>query len=239
MIQWAAFSDCTSLASITIPNSVNVIEVAAFISCPSLTNISVGVGNSIYSSLDGVLLNKTQTSLITFPAGRVGSYTIPDGVLTIADLAFYSCPSLSSVTFPASLTDIGDGFHFCTGLTNLTFLGNAPSYWSIAEGVGAGAAVYYYYGTVGWGELGIFGGLPAVMLGAPAPQVGTGSAGVKPGGYGFSLTGVVNQTIVVEASTNLAYWQPLWTNTLSAVSTNFVDPEWLNFPHRYYRARSN
>jgi len=77
------------------------------------------------------------------------------------------------------------------------------------------------------------------MLGAPAPQIGTGSAGAKPGGYGSTLTGVTNQTIVVEASTNLVNWQPIWTTTLSAVSSSFVDPEWLNFPHRFYRARSN
>jgi len=77
------------------------------------------------------------------------------------------------------------------------------------------------------------------MLGAPAPQVATGTTGVKPGGYGFTIGGVTNQTIVVEASTNLANWQPIWTNTLSAVSTNFVDPQWLNFTRRFYRLRSN
>ena len=77
-----------------------------------------------------------------------------------------------------------------------------------------------------------------MMLGAPAPQIGTASAGVKPGGFGFALTGVVNQTIVVEASTNLVNWQPLGTNTLSDASADFVDPEWFNQPHRFYRARS-
>ena len=77
------------------------------------------------------------------------------------------------------------------------------------------------------------------MLGAPAPQVAAASAGMKPGGFGFALNGVVNQTIVVEASTNLVNWQSIWTNTLSTVSTNFVDPQWVNFPRRFYRLRSN
>ena len=61
---------------------------------------------------------------------------------------------------------------------------------------------------------------------------------MKPGGYGFTISGVTNQTIVVEASTNLSNWQPIWTNTLSAVSTNFVDPQWLNHPRRFYRLQS-
>jgi hypothetical protein len=103
--------------------------------------------------------------------------------------------------------------------------------------VAAGATVYYYNGTTGWGPT--YGGLPTVMLAVPAPQVGTGSAGVKPGGFGFTVNGVLNQTIVVEASTYLTNWQSIWTNTLSAGSTNFVDPQWVNHPHRFYRLRSN
>jgi len=78
-----------------------------------------------------------------------------------------------------------------------------------------------------------------MMLGAPEPQIGASSAAVKPSGFGFTITGVTNQMIVVEASTNLVNWQPIWTNRLSAVFTNFVDSQWLNYPHRFYRTRSN
>jgi hypothetical protein len=53
------------------------------------------------------------------------------------------------------------------------------------------------------------------------------------------ITGVTNQTIVIESSTNLMSWQPIWTNVLSSTSTNFVDPQWVNHPHRFYRGRSN
>jgi hypothetical protein len=48
--------------------------------------------------------------------------------------------------------------------------------------VGAGATVYYYCGTTGWGPT--YGSLPTVMLFAP---IAPGSAGVKPGGFGFTL----------------------------------------------------
>jgi len=76
------------------------------------------------------------------------------------------------------------------------------------------------------------------MLGAPAPQVAAASAGVKPGGFGFTLNGVINQTIVVEASTNLGnpVWIPVGTNTLTGGSSYFSDPEWTNHPARFYRA---
>jgi hypothetical protein len=257
-----AFYYVTSLRSVTIPNSVTNVGGWAFYNCTGLTNFSVDAANSVYSSLGGVLFNKAQTTLIEFPGGRGGSYAIPNSVTSIGDQAFYYCTSLTNVTIPNSVTSIGgDAFRFCTGLTSVTigssvtsivtsafwdctsltsvtFLGNAPSGGvAMFDDVAPGAKVYYYYGATGWGPT--YGGLPTVMLGAPAPQVAAASAAVKPGGFAFTLNGVVHQTIVVEAGTNLVNWQSIWTNTLSTVSTNFVDPQWVNFPRRFYRLRSN
>jgi hypothetical protein len=132
----------------------------------------------------------------------------------------------------------------CTKVTNFTFLGHAPALVpyptnSLAgrwfANVGAGAKAYYNCGTTGWGTT--YGGLPTVML--CAPQFGPGSAGMKPGGFGFTLNFLTNQTIVVEASTNLVNWQPIWTNTMPGASADFVDPEWLLHSNRFYRARSD
>jgi hypothetical protein len=233
-----AFSRCTNLTSVTIPSSVTTIGVLAFLQCTSLTNFSVDAANSVYSTLDGVLFNRTQTTLIQFPGGRGGSYVVPNSVTNIGNYAFYGRINLTSVTIPDGVANIGvSAFSLCTHLTKFTFLGNAPFFGGYFESVGVGATVYYYYGTTGWGQL--YGDLPTVMLGAPAPQVATGSPGVKPGGFGFTVGGVVNQTIVIEASTNLTTWQPVWTNLLSARLVNFVDPEWQNYPRRFYRARSN
>lgn len=233
-----AFYYCGKLTSVSIPNSVTTIG-STFYYCSRLTNYSVNAASSVFSSLDGALFNKAQTVLIQFPEGRSGSYVIPNSVIAIGSTAFYLCASLTNVTVPDSVTDIGfSAFYYCSNLTDLTFLGNAPILnGTVFYGVPGSATVYYYYGTSGWGTT--FGGLPAIMLGAPAPQVGTASAGMKPGGFGFTITGVVNQTIVVEASTDLLHWQPIWTNTLSEVSPGFVDSQWQNYPHRFYRLKSN
>jgi len=103
------------------------------------------------------------------------------------------------------------------------------------DGVAANA-VYYYYGTSGWGAT--YGGLPAVGLFMPPQISGVGSnVGVPSGNFSFTITGVSGQTIVVEASTNLVNWQPVWTNTLSGTSANFTDPQWKNYPSRFYRAQ--
>jgi hypothetical protein len=69
-IEGGAFGYCTHLTDVTIPNSVATIGLKAFESCSSLLAITVDPLNSAYSSVDGVLVNKSQTTLIQFPGGQ-------------------------------------------------------------------------------------------------------------------------------------------------------------------------
>ncbi len=72
------------------------------------------------------------------------------------------------------------------------------------------------------------------------PQVvGGESFGVRSNGFGFTITGTANQSVVVEACTNLAVplWTPVETNTLTEGQFRFNDPDWTNYPVRFYRLR--
>ena len=104
-----AFSNCTSLITITIPNSVTTIEGSAFYGCTSLTSIIIP--NSVTTIGDGVFYGCTSlTSII-----------IPNSVTTIGDGAFIGCTSLTSITIPNSITTIGNSFfYYCTSLTMIT-----------------------------------------------------------------------------------------------------------------------
>jgi hypothetical protein len=147
-----AFYQCTSLNSVTIGNSVTSIGDEAFYRCASLVSIDVSVDNSNYSSVDGVLFNKNQTTLVQYPGGKSGTYVIPASVTSIVDKAFAYCTSLTSInisegvtsigdwTFadctslidiiiPASVTSIGDeAFSRCTALERIDFKGNLPTF---------------------------------------------------------------------------------------------------------------
>ncbi len=102
-----AFSGCSGLTSVTIPNSVTSIGESAFDYCSDLTEINVDENNTAYSSIDGVLFNKSQTELVCYLGGKQGAYTIPNSVTSIGGSAFSGCKGLTSVTIPNSVTSIG------------------------------------------------------------------------------------------------------------------------------------
>lgn len=116
-----AFYGCTALTSVTIPDSVKIIGGCAFGGCTALTSFAVDTANPKYSSLDGLLFNKEQTTLILCPCGKNGTCTIPDGVTNIGFGAFAECTALVRVTLPDSVITIGDfAFCECTRLTSVT-----------------------------------------------------------------------------------------------------------------------
>ena len=64
--------------------------------------------NAWFTSVDGVLFNKDQTTLIAYPGARSGSYAVPGTVTNIADEAFAYSQGLSGVELPASVASIGE-----------------------------------------------------------------------------------------------------------------------------------
>ena len=105
-----AFFQCTSLAGATIPGSVTNIGPGPFVDCQSLTVISVSASNLDFFSTNELLFNKSQTSLIQYPGGIGGSYTLP-----------------------AAVTNVGEAFIGNT-LTNLS-VNSASLYYSGTNGV--------------------------------------------------------------------------------------------------------
>ena len=100
-IEALAFDGCAGLASITIPNSVTEISTCAFDDCKRLIEIKVSSDNKVYASVQGVLFNKQKTKLISYPRGKVGSYSIPKSVMEFEDFAFDGCSRLTAIEVDA------------------------------------------------------------------------------------------------------------------------------------------
>ncbi len=138
----SAFSDCTSLASVDIPEGVTSIGDCAFEGCTSLTSITVAPGNSVYDSRQGcnaIIETKTNTlvtgcrntvipesvTCIGYNAFRgcyaLESIDIPEGVTSTGDKAFMGCSSLTSISLPKGVTRISNcAFMDCRSLTSIS-----------------------------------------------------------------------------------------------------------------------
>ncbi len=122
-----AFAGCTSVTDFTLGSSVSQLGTGVFTGCSSLQNINANSANGNYSSLNGVLFSFDKLTLIQYPAGRIGSYEIPSQVKTIGMSAFLSCVGLQSVIIPPATTSIqSSAFGSCSGLTQVT-IGHADS----------------------------------------------------------------------------------------------------------------
>jgi len=79
--------------------------------------IDVDLKNPNYESIDGVLIDKVNNTLVQFPAGKNGAYTIPSFIKTIRTCAFQGCDKLESVSIPDNVTSIKDNaFQHCKNL---------------------------------------------------------------------------------------------------------------------------
>ena len=129
-----AFAFCESLARIALPNSVTFIDASPFVGCSQLQTIQVSPDHPVFATIDGVLFEKAEKKLVCYPAGLAAvAYTIPDGVLSIGDNAFYGCDNLAIIFIPDGVTSIGDGaFTGCSKLTRIiipnsvTSIGTSP-----------------------------------------------------------------------------------------------------------------
>ena len=116
----SAFYDCSSLKSITIPDSVTEIDNYAFSYCKSLVSITIP---------DGV----TRISDWAFwYCSSLTSITIPNSVTSIGRWAFWDCSSLASITIPSGVTSIGySAFENCISLTAINVATGNQNYVSV------------------------------------------------------------------------------------------------------------
>ena len=128
-----AFSECTRMESITIPNGVTHIGTYAFYNCQSLTSITIPTS---VTSIDGWAF---------YSCRGLNTVTIPQGVTSIGYCAFYECRNLTRVVIPNSVTSIGaSAFSSCNNLDSVVYCGTQEQWKAVRKDTNA----LFSYGTV-------------------------------------------------------------------------------------------
>lgn len=128
-ITTGAFKGCTSLVTVSIPNTIVSIDESSFEGCTKIKSFTVRDEGSLepkYSSLEGTLVGKDRDgsiSIIAIPLATTGAYTVPSGVEKIPQNAFKSMSGLTQVYIPTSVVKVEKyAFTSCSKLTEITFL---------------------------------------------------------------------------------------------------------------------
>ena len=128
-IQKDAFNKCTSLTEIGIPSTVTTIDPTGFQQAEKLERFDVNKNNTVYSSVDGFLLSKDKTKLVSFPPAKAGTYytLLPPTIETIGAQAFYAINKLENITIPEKVNRIEKfAFDQLVNLNTIAFLGKHP-----------------------------------------------------------------------------------------------------------------
>ena len=122
----AVFNKCSNIKTISFDGGIINIDLSSlFVNCFGITAVNVPSGNTIYASQNGVVFDKAMTTLLFYPRGKNGSYSIPAGITKVADSAFKQSRSLTSVTIPNSIKEIGgNAFKYCTNLKSVSLPGS-------------------------------------------------------------------------------------------------------------------
>ena len=128
-----AFSNCSGLESVYIPETVKSIGSSAFKGCSKLSSVSIEgegletIGNQAFmecSSLTEITIPRSVTAIyqnVFSGCIRLENVTLPETITYIGSGAFQDCGQLQSIVLPEQLMSIGENaFNGCTGLTSVT-----------------------------------------------------------------------------------------------------------------------
>jgi hypothetical protein len=110
-----AFRGCASLESVSLPVA-QTIGLSVFHSCLNLTTITIDPANTAFTTHNGMLLNKTETTLIAYPSAT-GDITLPSIIEVVAGA--FSGTSLTAVSLPVATTIGAQAFQDCASLASV------------------------------------------------------------------------------------------------------------------------
>ena len=135
------FASCGSLAKVSITDNVGPMEFSSvFYKCSNLGKVEVSPNNENYESDEDVLYSKGKETLLYYPDGKTGEFTIPSETKRIGGGVFRAKSNITRITIPASVIEIGENaFEKCANLTEVIFAAPAENEQAEPLRIGDGA----------------------------------------------------------------------------------------------------
>ena len=137
-----AFAGCQAMTTFTVPANVSDFGTYVFTNSANISEILVAEGNKNFTSVDGVLFSADKKTLVQYPLGRAGDYTVPDGTDRLDVGSFFSANLLEKVTVPDSVTVFGNGGDTPLDTLVFGFPGGYPANLVLAANKDSAAAQY-------------------------------------------------------------------------------------------------
>ena len=226
-----AFAGCSQLTNLIIENGVLSIGRGAFYSCTSLRSVTIPDSVIILGDLS---LSGGGSDVGVFQ-GCTNLVSISIGINTtmIGRRTFSGCTSLTSITIPTSVSNIEyEAFANCPALARIVFLGNPPSY-DATSFLNSSSTVYHVAGTTGWEAT--FNGLTTVQLDQPSIQfVALNGSGKGE----LAWTTVQGFVYEIQSTDNLSVpFIYRASRTATSTGASWIDPENVLPSQRFYRVR--
>lgn len=156
-----AFYGCSNLESVSMPNALKELGRGAFMGCKALTKLSIpnglkSIGQRAFaqSGLKSIILPEgvTQLSKEAFRECReLTTVTLLGDVTIVGNQCFENCKRLKSIQLPASLKTVGESAFADSGLKELVFGGDMPTFGTDAL-KGLKASIFYPKNSTGWSQ---------------------------------------------------------------------------------------
>ena len=219
-----AFYYCSGLTTLIIPNSITTIGDFAFTECSNLTTVNFNATNCTkMGHVDGV-----SAYPVFYKCPNLTTINIGNNVTNIPVLAFAFCTGLTEITIPSSVNSIGDyAFNTCSSLTSVTNLNPMPQ--TISAGVFGGVNISNATLTVPCPSLSQYQAAPVwqdfgtISGGAGCNTQYTVSVSSNNTAWGTASGGGTFDeyaSVTVTATPNSGYQFVNWTENGAAVSTS-------------------
>lgn len=124
----------SQLKVIKLPESINTIEIAAFLGLSNVEKIDIDSANKTYAVSDGVLYTKDFKKLVYYPVAKSNlSYTVPNGVETIVMYSFYYNRNIKILTLPSTIKNVN--LSYCNNLKTINYNGTKDQWNKIIKDI--------------------------------------------------------------------------------------------------------